>query len=180
MYFKLSWLFLLFAVVKSDKERMSENMKQRYLNREDEKQLERRRGAKNDKISWPRTLTKSVIQEMNLRSPEAQSIVVPSWHSYKLTIITYNQHINWEKNAWLPRRFSILKQMRNWTIISIGKENIQEGFFKRLTNVEQCYFSLQADILVLHISWSCSWRRNSWLYVRVQLENVLILYMLLI
>lgn len=86
-------------MVKSDKERMSENMKQRYLNREDEKQLERRRGAKNDKISWPRTLTKSVIQEMNLRSPEAQSIVVPSWHSYKRTIITYDQHINWEKNA---------------------------------------------------------------------------------
>ena len=65
-------------MVRSDEVRMNENMKQRHLNREDEKQLERRKGAKNDKISWPRTLTKSVTQEVDLSSLEVQSSVVPS------------------------------------------------------------------------------------------------------
>lgn len=62
-------------MVKSDEVRMNENMKQRYLNRADEKQLERRKRGKNDKISCSRTLTKSVTQEVDLGS---QSSVVPS------------------------------------------------------------------------------------------------------
>lgn len=74
-------------------------MKQRYLNREDEKQMRRRKGATNDKISWPSTLTESITQEMNLWSQEAQNIVVHFLPSYKLTIIMYDQHINREKNT---------------------------------------------------------------------------------
>lgn len=85
--------------MKSDKERMSENMKQRCLNREDERQLKRRKGGKNDKMTWPSTLTESITQQMNLWSQEAQNIVLPSLPSYKFTIITYDQHINRKKSC---------------------------------------------------------------------------------
>lgn len=65
-------------MVKSDEVRMNENMKQRHPNREDEKQLERRKGAKNNKMGYSRTLIKSVTQEVDLSSLEAQSGAVPS------------------------------------------------------------------------------------------------------